>query len=307
MPPTEPATILVVEADPAVRSDIERLLQLEGHVVTAIETGQEALALLEEHEPFDLLLASVAMPDLDGPTLLEVSLAHAPSTPVVLLSAASAVNRALDGLANGAYDHLIVPPHPAALCATVRRGLERRRLERELALRADTDPLTGLANRAVLERRLNEEFYKAHRYGTALSLLFIDIDEFKSVNDDHGHRVGDQYLKAVSELITSNVRYADLVARYGGEEIVVLLPYTNASAASRLAERLRQLVGAFVIHHGAILIQRTVSIGIASYPEMPMKDAEDVLLAADEAMYAAKRAGRNRVAVGRAVPGRDDA
>ncbi|MFQ5893245.1 MAG: GGDEF domain-containing protein [Nitrospinota bacterium] len=307
MPPTEPATILVVEANPAIRSDIERLLQHEGYGVTTVDAGQEALELLQEHEPFHLLLTSVALPDLDGHALLEASLAHAPSAPVILLTDASSVDRALDGLAQGAYDHLIVPCPPAELRATVRRGLERRRLEMELALRADTDPLTGLANRAVFERRLKEDFYKAHRYGIALSLLFIDIDEFKSVNDEHGHRVGDRYLKALSELISRNVRYADLVARYGGEEIVVLLPHTTASAGSRLAERLRELVGEFVFNHGDIPIQRTVSIGIASYPEMPVKDSEDLILAADMALYAAKRAGRNRVAIGRTDPDRDTA
>lgn len=307
MPSMESTTILLVEANQPVRSDIEWFLRQEGYSVTTAETGQEAWDILEkEEESFDLLLASVSIKDLDGFALLELTLAQSPSTPVILLSDDdSSTERALDGLSRGAYDHLVVPCETRELQATVRRGLEKRHLVRELKLRADIDPLTGLANRAVFERRLEDEFYKAIRYGNPLSLLFVDIDKFKSVNDDHGHLVGDVYLKALSELMTANVRSVDLVARYGGEEIVLLLPHATATAANRLAERMRELVGSFVVSHGDISIQRTISIGIASYPSVPVKEPEDFILVADAAMYAAKQAGRNRVVVGRSVPGRE--
>lgn len=306
MPSMESTTILLVEANQPVRSDIEWFLRQEGYSVTTAETGQEAWDILEkEEESFDLLLASVSIKDLDGLALLEFTLAQSPSTPVILLSDDSSTERALDGLSRGAYDHLVVPCETRELQATVRRGLEKRHLVRELKLRADIDPLTGLANRAVFERRLEDEFYKAIRYGNPLSLLFVDIDKFKSVNDEHGHLVGDVYLKALSELMMANVRSVDLVARYGGEEIVLLLPHTTATAANRLAERMRELVGSLIVSHGDISIQRTISIGIASYPGVPVKEPEDFILVADDAMYAAKQAGRNRVVAGRTVPGRE--
>ncbi len=306
MPSVEPATILFVEANPAVRTDIEKFLEQEGYTFTTTDTGEKALELLQEEEPFHLLLASILMKDLDGLSLLEFTLAHSPSTTVVLLTDVSSVDLAMEGLSKGAYDHLVVPCQKEELLATVRRGLEKRHLVMELKLRADTDPLTGLANRAVFEQRLEEEFYKSLRYGNALSLLFIDIDEFKWVNDEFGHRVGDRYLQGISELISSKVRSVDLVARYGGEEFVLLLPHTTSSAGHKLGERLLELVGNFVLPHGDVSIQRTISIGIASYPGVPVKEPEDFILVADVALYAAKRAGRNRIIVGRTIPNREN-
>jgi two-component system cell cycle response regulator len=270
-------------------------------VITA-DTGEEGRDLLEKEEPFDLLVASVSIKGLDGLALLDLTLANSPSTPVILLADASSVDRALEGLQKGAYDHIVVPCEKRELQATVRRGLEKRHLVEELKLRADTDPLTGLANRAIFERRLEDEFYKSLRYGNPLSLLFVDIDEFKSVNDEHGHQVGDLYLKVISELMVDNVRSIDLVARYGGEEIVVLLPQTTSSAANQLAERLRELVGNFVMRHGDLSIKRTISIGIASYPGVSVKEPGDFIQIADAAMYAAKQAGRNRIVSGHNLP-----
>lgn len=298
----ESTKILLVEANQAVRSDIERFLKKEGYRVTTAETGEDARSLLEKEKPFDLLLTSVSLKDFDGLALLDLTQAHSPSTPVILLTDASSVGKALEGFSKGAYDHLVVPCETSELQATVRRGLEKRRLVMELKLRADTDPLTGLANRAVFQRRLEDEFYKALRYGNPLSLLFVDIDEFKSVNDEHGHQVGDLYLKAISELMMANVRSFDLVARYGGEEIVLLLPHTTAPAANQLAERLLELVGNFIMRHDDLSIQRTISIGIASYPGLQVEGPDDFVNLADTAMYAAKQAGRNRIVAGRSLP-----
>jgi diguanylate cyclase (GGDEF)-like protein len=162
-----------------------------------------------------------------------------------------------------------------------------------------TDPLIGIYNRRFLNRRLTEEFQKANRYHLPLSILLIDIDHFKRVNDTFGHQVGDRVLRYWGELILGIVRASDLVARYGGEEILVIAPNTFLSAGGALAERIRTTVES----HELILssetdrrqaIRITVSIGVAEL-NSKITSIENFLIQADEALYRAKREGRNRV------------
>lgn len=164
-----------------------------------------------------------------------------------------------------------------------------------------TDPLMEIYNRRHLERRLEEEFARARRYGFPLSLLLLDIDHFKKVNDRHGHAAGDIVLKVVGVLLKESVRAVDVPARYGGEEAVVLLPHTGDAEAAILAERIREKIGSHPFPAadpsspgGAV--RCTVSIGIAGMtPEC--KEAAQLLRMADTAMYRAKQQGRNRTVV----------
>lgn len=163
-----------------------------------------------------------------------------------------------------------------------------------------TDPLTGLYNRRYLERELANEFKRAKRYRRPLSVLMLDVDHFKKVNDEYGHRVGDKVLAALADILKANVREADVVARYGGEEIVVIATETPAKGAADLAERLRKAVArsALVTLEDVekSSIHATVSIGVAD-ADSRMGDADSLIRAADTAMYLAKSAGRNQVAV----------
>jgi diguanylate cyclase (GGDEF)-like protein len=162
-----------------------------------------------------------------------------------------------------------------------------------------TDPLMGVYNRRHLERRLEEEMGKALRYGLPLAALLLDIDHFKTINDEHGHAVGDQVLRALGNLMLEAVRKADIVTRYGGEEILVLAPHTSLSEGRLLAERLRAGVASKPLVAGSRTkdgrpLHATVSIGVAALgPDI--KDAPALLKAADDALYRAKREGRNRV------------
>ncbi len=166
-----------------------------------------------------------------------------------------------------------------------------------------TDPLTGLPNRRALFSRLEQEATRAARYGDALTVLMIDLDHFKSVNDTHGHLVGDVVLRGVALVLNKSVRKADSVARYGGEEFCVVLPRLAKAEALEVAEKLRRAVAQTPIaaKPGEPPLHVTLSVGIASYPQ----DATDVIALlerADEALYEAKRGGRDRVsAVARAV------
>ena len=161
---------------------------------------------------------------------------------------------------------------------------------------ATSDPLTGLFNRGYVEDRLAIELSRARRYGNVLTLAVIDADRFKALNDTHGHAAGDFVLKKISALLRDSFRQSDTTARYGGEEFVVLLPETDIEAARRKVESLRELVAATPIQLGLLAqsVQITISAGLASFPN-DGDDAAELLAAADERMFRAKRQGRNLV------------
>ena len=165
-------------------------------------------------------------------------------------------------------------------------------LLRELSTR---DSLTGLVNYRELHRQLADEMDRSRRYGRPFSLVMLDIDHFKSINDTYGHLAGDKALRALAALIRGEVRPTDVVARYGGEEFVLALPETAGTGAVTLAERLRVRVAGHALAVTADhTISMTVSIGVASYPD-GANSVQKLLSAADQALYAAKSAGRNRV------------
>jgi two-component system cell cycle response regulator len=185
----------------------------------------------------------------------------------------------------------------AAVAAIVRAQLlETTRAENtRLEVLAHTDPLTQTLNRRALTVRLVSEMDRARRYGAELSMLMVDLDHFKKINDSMGHLVGDDVLRELAHLLTESVRSVDFVARYGGEEFVVVLPETQAPGAAKFAERMRERIAttSFVPQHGGVRL--TASIGVASYPTNEVHTVDDLFARADEALYRAKAEGRNRV------------
>lgn len=174
---------------------------------------------------------------------------------------------------------------------------ELRRLNEQLELLAVRDSLTGLFNHRALMEHLELELARASRYKRDFALLFIDVDDFKSINDRFGHAVGDQVLRTLAEMLGGGpqaLRRSDVAARYGGEEFCVLLPETGAEGAGVKAERIRRSVAAHGWARVAPVGSVTVSIGVAAYPSNGSTVAE-VLKAADQAMYASKKSGKNRV------------
>jgi len=165
----------------------------------------------------------------------------------------------------------------------------------ELIRLAATDPLTGLSNRRVLDRRLDEEWLRARRHGSPMSVLFVDIDHFKQFNDTFGHEAGDAILREVAEIFMQTVRAEDIACRYGGEEFVIILPETPLDVALERAEFIRGRVREMRIRsHETTLREVTVSIGVAMYPESG-GTLEELLRASDRALYAAKHRGRNQL------------
>ena len=167
----------------------------------------------------------------------------------------------------------------------------------EINRRARTDALTGLANRQQFEERLTRIVMETNRFGGSCTLVIADIDRFKHVNDTYGHQVGDEVLKRVAVALQAEIRNVDLCARYGGEEMALLLPQTDIAGGRQLAERLRVAVGGRPFVIGGRDIRVTISLGLATYPE-GARDRDELFSAADRALYVAKREGRNRVVAG---------
>ena len=182
------------------------------------------------------------------------------------------------------------------LAAQARTALEHASLYQRLELEAVTDGLTELPNRRQFEERLSEELARVERFGGTLALVLADLDDFKSVNDRHGHLAGDDVLRAFADVLRDTVRDIDTAARYGGEEFALLLPGADEEGAARLAERVRATMADRPIEtFPGALVTVTASFGVAAFPAAPTEG--ELFAAADGALYRAKRAGKNRVAV----------
>jgi diguanylate cyclase (GGDEF)-like protein len=168
-------------------------------------------------------------------------------------------------------------------------------LNLQLQQLAHTDDATGLFNKRRLFEQLQAEIARARRYGEILSCLMLDIDQFKHVNDTHGHQAGDEVLRQIGGLLRRSLRVTDFVARYGGEEFTVLLPRTDGSGAWRVAENLRSTLKNHEFILPACSIHLTVSIGIACCTKFDKLDAQQIILRADNALYRAKGSGRDKV------------
>jgi two-component system chemotaxis response regulator CheY len=283
--------ILVADDDEGVLELLRELLS--GHYeITFARDGREALASLGS-EAFHLAIIDLHLPVLDGFELVgALRTAALPWTPALMfLSAESDPHTKVQALALGAVDYVTKPFDPEELAARVARVIAMVR--REASLRADalTDSLTGLANYRSLAESLEREIERARRYRQSLSLIMLDLDRLKAINDEYGHDAGDEAIRLVAQVLKSAVRSFEIVARQGGDEFAVLLPNTNLAEAERLAERLRAEVESRSVRGIAL----SASIGVAAREATNDLDAKGLVKASDEALYRAKYAGRGRV------------
>ncbi|MDQ7780498.1 MAG: diguanylate cyclase, partial [Planctomycetota bacterium] len=223
--------------------------------------------------------------------------------PIIMVTALSELKDKLHGIESGADDYLIKPINAEEVKARVRSLLRKRDFHEKLkqgyrtAVRmATTDALTGLYNHGFLYEFLNKEVARAARFKHPLSLIMADVDHFKRFNDSQGHVEGDTVLRSVGRLILGSIRSIDVAARYGGEEFVIVLPETGKSAATAMAERLRETVEnhAFSQKEGGTAQKITISLGVAALGENAAA-VNELVRQADAALYEAKRAGRNKV------------
>lgn len=284
-------SILAVDDDADQLGMVNRLLS-DRYDVALASDAREAIDLLQ-HRTFDLALIDLAMPGIDGFQLAEVVAASSPHRPAVIFLSAEASPRAkVRALSLGASDYVTKPCDPEELLARVARTVAE--VEREASLHASalSDPLTGLANYRHLFESLHREMERAQRYDQPLSMLAIDVDGLKRINDEGGHPVGDEALQRIARVLKGAVRAFDLVARQGGDEFAVLLPNTAAREALVLAERLRSEI----VRQRILGRPLSASIGVATRERgMRPLTVRSLVEASDQALYRAKRDGRNRV------------
>ena len=298
-----PIVVLLVEDSAVIRALVRRMLVAGGHVVVEAAGGAAALTVCREQQP-DVVLLDVEMPEMSGWDVLAAMKAdpHLRDVPVVFLTGRSDTTDMVDGLRLGAHDYLRKPCEPAELLARVQAAARVKRLQDELRQRNEdldrisrTDALTGLRNRRHVEEYLAKLTSLARRNLEPIAVLVIDIDHFKSVNDEHGHEAGDAVLREVAGRMQDSVRLEDMVGRWGGEEFLVVLPNTTDQGAAELAERLRQVVADTPCRLAdGDAVQVTISVGCAA---SLIDDAGILVRSADAAMYQAKQTGRNRVVV----------
>jgi diguanylate cyclase (GGDEF)-like protein len=170
-------------------------------------------------------------------------------------------------------------------------------VHRDTKMLALTDGLTGLLNHRAFHDRIKQEFERYRRYGAFLSLIVADFDDLKAFNDTYGHPVGDEVLRKIGDILRETSRESDVLARYGGDEFVILLPQTNAKNAKNMAERIRQKVENYVFTLHDVQVRSTISIGVSTVPDNGINSSQDLLESADRALYEAKRSGKNRIMV----------
>ncbi len=312
-------TVVVVDDDPSIRRLVGLLLTRAGYATVACATGEEAREVLTTL-PWDLAVLDRLLPDMDGLALCR-ELKSQPefrARYIIMLTGQSEQEDKVEGLELGADDYITKPFQSAELLARIRAGkrivdLQKELIEtnKRLELLSITDGLTRLYNHRHFQDELARAFDESQRYQRPLSLAIVDIDFFKKVNDAHGHAVGDEVLKAVANVFRESVRSTDLVARYGGEEFAVIMPETVLDDAMVFAEKIRAMIESTKMPTQAGELSVTVSVGVASVPHSRIRAAKEVVVAADKALYRAKRSGRNQVQGGKqpdlVVQARDDA
>jgi diguanylate cyclase (GGDEF)-like protein len=290
--------ILVVEDDEPTREALAEALG-DTYDVEPASDGVEGVEAARARHP-DVILMDLYLPRLDGFGALD-ALRSDPATadvPVILVSGRGDDLTRARSLDLGAIDFLQKPYSERELRARIERTLRLSRRASELQALAETDALTGLANRRAFLTRLAQEVKRARRYGTPLACVMVDMDRLKPVNDQFGHAAGDRAIATLAKVLQSELRETDFGARYGGDEFVVLLPHTAAPEGRALAERVCERLRETTFDVDGATLPLHASFGVAELPGgSPDEAADAVVRHADAALYTAKGAGRSRVAV----------
>jgi two-component system, cell cycle response regulator len=299
--------ILIAEDDPISRRLLEVFLTRWGYQVAVAASGTEALDLLEQIDAPRLAVLDWMMPGMEGVQVCRKIREHKdrPYTYILLLSARVQKEDLLLGLESGADDYLTKPFDAQELRARLQVGQRILQLQdglmvasAELLFRATHDSLTGITNRSMVLDTLRRERSRQVRGGGSFGIILLDVDHFKSVNDNYGHQCGDLVLQEVARIMTASVRAYDTVGRYGGEEFLIVAPASGVEGVLRLAERIRLAIEAKPVATEAGEISITVSLGLAVSSDTAPLDPEVMLRTADDALYRAKEGGRNRSEMG---------
>ncbi len=280
--------ILIIDDDTVIRTSLRINLQKAGYDVDEAENGKIGLNKAKVFQP-DVIILDVMMPVMNGNEVCQALRQDLKFLDVfiIMLSGKSNAEDKIHGLDIGADDYISKPYNPKELLARIRvgiRSLEAKRL-------AIIDSLTKLYNRYYFNIVINQEIARSKRYKIDLSILILDIDHFKKVNDTYGHAIGDIVLVEIADIIKENIRNTDTGVRWGGEEFIVILPSTDIEGSAIIAEKLRSKVETSSFSKAGKI---TVSIGYASFKN----NEDDLFRRVDRALYKAKEAGRNKIVAG---------
>jgi two-component system, cell cycle response regulator len=295
--------ILIVEDDQVARESLEEFLQMSCFTVLAVSSAPEALKILEKAD-FDLILTDLVMPEMDGISMTKAIRDLRKDIPVLVMTGFASIEYAVEAIKAGATDFITKPLKLDHVVFIINRVLETRSLRKKAQETeyykdlSNRDELTKISNYRHFNYVLQLEIERQLRYHRPLTLLVIDIDDFKKCNDAHGHLTGDLVLVKVASLLTTQIRSCDFVARYGGDEFTVILPEISEKEALAVCRRIMKSIEHFEFQSfeqqsiGAL----GVTIGIASFP-LNASDSKELIEKADRAMYAGKRAGKKCICI----------
>jgi len=297
-------TILVVDDDPLALETIAELLVESGYRVFTAQGGQRALDILETQPGIDLIVSDLMMPQMDGIALTKEIHSTGRDIPIIVITGYATIELAVETMKAGAADFITRPFNNEQIKITIKKVLETKRLkklagEREFYKQlSNQDEMTGLANYRACHETLEKETERAKRYNRTLTIMMIDIDDFKCCNDTYGHLAGDTAMVQIAGLIKKQTRASDVATRYGGEEFMVILPETTIDEASAVAERIRESIAQhqFLTEEGEPMASLSVTIGISSLPDHA-STKKDLIRTADIALYKGKTTGKNKVVV----------
>lgn len=299
--------VLLIDDSPSERALIAATLKHVGHSVFCAASCEEGIAqLTHPAQEYDLIVLDVQMPGVDGlETAKQIRTLERDSgqqwRPIIFLSGRMSADDIAAGIEAGGDDYLAKPVHSRVLNAKMlsmqRIATMRRELiatQQQLEMQANTDVLTGLANRRHFNQLLNAEMARATRHDTPLTLAYLDLDHFKRINDSFGHPAGDEVLRQVARFFSDNIRNEDFIGRIGGEEFCLCMPGIDIAAAQQACERYRQGIEALRIQSDAVELQVTASIGLT---QLTADDTamETLFERADSGLYRAKHNGRNQI------------
>jgi len=293
-----PEKILIVDDNKQNIEILMNLLKDEFRIVAAVN-GERAIKLAKSDSPPDLILLDIIMPEMDGYQICEI-LKNDIATrniPIIFITAVSEIMDATKGFALGAADYITKPFHPPFVKARIRLQLNLKRKQELLEEYAFIDALTEIPNRRRFDELIVNEWNKAIITKNPLSLLMIDLDHFKMVNDTYGHGCGDEVLQKVSKTIRESLQQTDtFLTRYGGEEFVVILPSANIETSCHIAEIIKNNIENLKMpNQNSPTVYVTVSIGAATVIPDEKCKPQDLIDDADKALYLAKKNGRNRI------------
>ncbi|NLJ10166.1 MAG: diguanylate cyclase [Treponema sp.] len=281
--------VAILDDSPIILKVVHRILDMNGfRFADFYVTPRE---LLESGKAYDLYLVDMVLPELTGDKVIMDIRVHQPNSIIIGMSQFTGEKSITTLLMAGADDYIHKPFDAASLISRIKINVRSYQYKKRLELMAVTDGLTGLYNHRFIFERLEEETAKVARYGRLLSIIMLDIDNFKQVNDTFGHRAGDEVILSVAHAIMASLRKTDVAGRYGGEEFLVLLPETDLKAAHIVAEKIRNTVALLQFETKDLAV--TISAGVAEAEKG--ESFEALINRADAKLYTAKRNGKNRV------------